>query len=116
MCTHVCTLCARSEIQTDQQTLITPIQSDLSQNKNGGRRWESNPPDKTSQHVSSVLKTETGTSHATPAILFPKSELNRYYKSIPVTSLPFEFMGRQTWATEGNEALLEEARVKFRRR
>ena len=24
MCIHVCTLCARSEIQTDQQTLRTP--------------------------------------------------------------------------------------------
>ncbi len=39
-----------------------------SQNKNGGRRWESNPPSDIFQYASSVLKTEAGTSLATPTI------------------------------------------------
>ena len=61
------TFCVTLEKQPQRDTSIISIIPNISPIKNGGRRWESNPPSRILQHASSVLKTETSTSHATPA-------------------------------------------------
>ena len=61
------TILAQRRFHQSNRSTKTKVYPTQSQNKNGGRRWESNPPGKIFQHASSVLKTVAGTRQTTPA-------------------------------------------------